>query len=102
MLHVTDRALRVRHGDGHAAVGVGERRDTERRAARIGGVSGRGPAGVSGVAKADQAARCAGWRTLTPPIDRESSPLHSRHSLISYAVLCLIKKRAGPWLKTSI
>ena len=45
VLHVAERALRVRHGDGDAAVRVDERRDAEGRAARVGRI-GAGHAAV--------------------------------------------------------
>src|SRR5882724_6828257 len=59
-LQQAERALRVRHGDGHAPVKVRQRRDAEGRAAGIGGIGAGEAAVVVEVAKPHQAAPRAG------------------------------------------
>src|SRR5258708_23993934 len=64
ILHVAERALRVRHADGHAAIEVRERRDAEGSAARILRVTHGNIPVVADVAEAHQTALRARARRL--------------------------------------
>src|SRR5438034_6763480 len=47
---------------------------------------------------------CAAWaiRKLLPQIDRKSTRLNSSHTVISYAVFCLKKKKKNKKQKTTV